>query len=97
MNLVWTLVIGWLVLSGFIGFVLMGVDKARAQDGSWRIPERTFFRLAAIGGAFGVVLGSGVFHHKTLKDSFIEIILVIAVIWAVVLVGLLRLIGPPIA
>ena len=97
MNLVWTMIIGWLVLAGFVGFIMMGIDKARAQDHSWRLPERTFFKLAMAGGALGIVLGSSVFHHKTLKDSFTEIVLLIAIAWAVVLFWLQSLLGPPIS
>lgn len=95
MTPIWTLILGWLAVCGFIGFVLMGIDKARAQDGSWRIPERILIRLALVGGVFGIVAGSSLFHHKTLKGSFIGVILVIAVIWVVALVGLLKLLGPP--
>jgi uncharacterized membrane protein YsdA (DUF1294 family) len=95
MNPLWTIIIGWLVLAGFIGFIMIGIDKARAQDGSWRIPEWALFRLALTGGALGILAGSSVFHHKTLKDSFLEIVLVIAVGWLVVLIGLERLLGPP--
>jgi uncharacterized membrane protein YsdA (DUF1294 family) len=95
MNLVWELTLGWLVIFGFLGFILMGIDKARAQGGSWRIPERTFYRLAVAGGAFGILAGSSVFHHKTLKVSFIIAILLIAMVWAVALFGLLELFGAP--
>ena len=42
----WQLVIGWILLSGLAGFVLMGFDKNRARRGRWRVPERTFFTLA---------------------------------------------------
>jgi uncharacterized membrane protein YsdA (DUF1294 family) len=92
---VWTLIIGWVFVSGLFGFVLMGIDKAKAQRKSWRIPEKTFFKLALAGGAFGVVAGSGVFHHKTLKNSFMEVIFLIAVVWIFVLFGLQSLLGPP--
>lgn len=95
MNPIWDLILGWLALSGFIGLLLMGVDKAGARKGSWRIPERVFFRLAVVGGAFGIAVGSSVFHHKTLKDSFIGVILVIALLWAALLVWLQTLLGPP--
>jgi len=91
----WILVTIWLGLTCIAGFVLMGVDKARAQDGSWRIPERVFVRLALIGGAFGVILGSSAFHHKSRKNSFIEVVFIIAIGWAAVLVGLERMLGPP--
>lgn len=73
----------------------MGIDKVRAQDRSRRIRESVFFRLAAIGGVFGILLGSGFFHHKTLKGSFIGIILFIAVVWVFILLALQGLFGTP--
>ena len=82
-------------MTGLVEFLLMGIDKARAQDGSRRIPEKTFFKLAIIGGAFGMLAGSSVFHHKTRKASFIGITVVMAVGWVIVLVGLEALLGAP--
>lgn len=73
----------------------MGIDKARARHGSRRIPERTFFRLAVVGGVFGIFVGSSIFHHKTLKASFIGVILIVAMVWVVALIGLMKLLGPP--
>ncbi|MDG7011846.1 MAG: DUF1294 domain-containing protein [Nitrososphaerota archaeon] len=37
-----------------IGFVAMGIDKARAVGGEWRIPEATFLRISLVGGSLGV-------------------------------------------
>lgn len=73
--------LGWLFVSGLAGFILMGVDKARAIDRAWRIPEVTFFTLALFGGAFGVLLGSSIFHHKTHKVSFMGVVILSAVLW----------------
>jgi uncharacterized membrane protein YsdA (DUF1294 family) len=95
MSPAWTLVLLWVFTSGFIGFILMGIDKATAQDREWRIPEKSLFTLALIGGAFGILLGSGFFHHKTLKASFEGVVLISAAIWAVILAGLTRLLGFP--
>ena len=95
MNLAWTLITGWVVMTSLAGFVMMGVDKFRARGHSRRISERSFFGLAAVGGAFGIILGSSVFHHKTLKDSFTLVILLAAILWVVILAGLVNLIGPP--
>jgi len=95
LNAPWDLVAGWLLLSGLMGFVLMGFDKQRASEAGRRIPERTFFNLALIGGAFGILLGSMAFHHKTRKDSFIGIVLVCATLWLGGLFELVRLIGLP--
>ena len=95
MSPVWFLLLVWVVVSGLGGFFLMGIDKARAIDGSRRIPEATFFTLALLGGAFGILLGSSVFHHKTLKPSFLGIIILSAVIWLGILFLFLRTFGPP--
>jgi uncharacterized membrane protein YsdA (DUF1294 family) len=95
LNATWDLVAGWLALFGLLGFVLMGFDKHRARKAGWRIPERTFFTLALIGGAFGILLGSLAFHHKNRKGSFIVIILTCAALWLVGLFELARLMGIP--
>ena len=71
-----------------VGFIFMGIDKVKARRKSWRIPEKTLFTLALAGGAFGIVVGSGVFHHKTSKGSFMGVVLLIAVVWVLVIVGL---------
>lgn len=48
-----------------IGFTLMGVDKAKAKKGEWRIKEATLFAFAILFGAVGATLGMLVFRHKT--------------------------------
>ena len=35
-----------------------------------RVPERTLFLLAILGGSVGALLGMRVFHHKTLHRAF---------------------------
>ena len=97
MNQIWQLLISWLVLSSLVGFLLMGLDKSRAKSHSRRISEKFFFRLALVGGVFGIVVGSSVFNHKTTKNSFIGVNLVIAAVWIIILFGLQRLLGLPIA
>jgi len=93
-TLVWDLVVYWLVATGILGFFMMGIDKARAKDGSWRIPERAFYMLALIGGAFGIAVGSSLFHHKTSKDRFLGYILIACLAWAAILHELRLLAGP---
>ena len=95
MNPVWDLVTVWSALSSLMGFVLMGFDKRRAMNAGWRISERTFFALALVGGAYGILLGSAAFHHKNRKPSFIAVILICAVIWLGGFLGLARLVGYP--
>jgi uncharacterized membrane protein YsdA (DUF1294 family) len=95
LSLIWQLVIFWLSATGLVGFVMMGLDKARAQDRSRRIPEKLFFRVGLAGGVFGILVGSSVFHHKTLKGSFMSLISIEAIAWVLVLIALLMYVGPP--
>lgn len=55
----------WLACASGLDFVLMGVDKRRARRDLWRVPEKTFFLLALLGGTPGALLGMWVFRHKT--------------------------------
>ena len=52
------------VMSAFL-FVLMGLDKAKARRGTWRISEKTLFVFALFGGAPGGTAGMFLFRHKT--------------------------------
>lgn len=61
----------WCSVMSFICFMAMGIDKLKARAGKWRIPERTLFLLAAMGGALGSMLGMLAFRHKTKHKSFV--------------------------
>ena len=60
----------YLLLINLTAFAMMGVDKRRARLGRWRIPERTLFLAALLGGAAGGILGMRLFRHKTLHKRF---------------------------
>ena len=49
---------------------LMGTDKLLAKMQKRRIPEKTLFAFAILGGALGGTVGMYSFHHKTLHKSF---------------------------
>ena len=53
-----------------VAFLLMGFDKRRARKGAWRIPEKTLFGSALLGGSIGAIAGMQVFRHKTKHLSF---------------------------
>ena len=55
----------YLGIINLIGFFAMFLDKQKAKRNKWRIPEKTLFLLAAIGGSLGTTLGMHVFRHKT--------------------------------
>ena len=55
----------YLMLLTLITFVLYGVDKHRAQNNAWRIPEKVLLGASFIGGAIGGLLSMQLFRHKT--------------------------------
>jgi uncharacterized membrane protein YsdA (DUF1294 family) len=75
----------WLGISGAVGFLAMGLDKARALDQQWRVPEISLYAISLVGGFFGVLLGAFVFRHKTSKPIFMFIVLGIFAVWALLL------------
>ena len=60
----------YLLIINAAGFILMLVDKIKAIDHRWRIPERTLLGVALIGGSLGVAVGMFLFRHKTLHIKF---------------------------
>lgn len=65
-----------------INFLLMGIDKWKAQKGAFRIPESTLFIISLIGGSVGCVLGMYIFRHKTKQWHFVFTILAILLLQA---------------
>ena len=52
-------------LINLVTVALMGLDKAYAKQGGWRIPEKTLFGAALLGEAVGGTIGMFFFRHKT--------------------------------
>lgn len=66
----YTFLIIYLIIINVIAFMLMGFDKRRAKRHAWRIPEKTLFGSALLGGSIGAIAGMQVFRHKTKHLSF---------------------------
>ena len=60
----------YLTAASLFGLALMGIDKHRARTRRWRIPEKTLFLTAALGGSPGVWAGMYLFRHKTKHKAF---------------------------
>ena len=54
-------------------FAVYAFDKATAQAGRWRTPEKTLHLLAVAGGWPGALLAQQLFRHKTSKARFIAV------------------------
>lgn len=64
------MVFGFVFVMSIITFIIYGIDKRKAINGQWRIPEKTLLLLALFGGSPGAMLAMQVFHHKTKKPGF---------------------------
>ena len=65
------LILIYLLIVNALGFLLMLVDKRKAQKNLWRIPESTLLLIAAIGGSIGSLAGMYKFRHKTKHWQFV--------------------------
>ncbi len=83
------LILLYVVIVNLVSFIMMGVDKRKAQKRAFRIPEATLFVLAIIGGSLGSIIGMHLFHHKTRHWYFlygmpailaVQIILILALL-----------------
>ena len=59
-----------IIFINIVAFIIMGIDKNKAQRNKRRISEKSIFTTAFIGGALGVYIGMRFFHHKTKHLEF---------------------------
>ena len=89
----WGAAMLWLLIINLVTFFAFGLDKLKAKrkikrERVRRIPEKTLFLLAIVGGSIGALLGMYVWHHKTLHKSFRIGIPVILILQIVIPLGL---------
>lgn len=66
-----TVLIVCLFVLNVLAYSLMGVDKAHARQNKRRIPEKTLFLAALLGGSMGALIGMYSFRHKTRHWYFV--------------------------
>lgn len=78
----------YLLIINAAGLLLMLLDKHKAQENKWRIPEAALIGIAVIGGSLGCIIGMRLFHHKTRKPKFfigLPVILAVQVVFGLFL------------
>ena len=65
------IVIVYLLIINLLGFFSMCIDKYKAKHNKWRIPEKTLFLFAILGGSIGSIAGMYTFRHKTKHTYFV--------------------------
>lgn len=67
----------------------MLIDKKKAINSKWRIPEKVIFIVTILGGGIGTIIGMYKFRHKTKKLKFtiglpvITLSEIVLIIWIV--------------
>ncbi len=72
----------YLLVINIIGLAAMAIDKIRAMDRRFRVPEAVLFIIALMGGSLGILIGMHLFRHKRRKPLFrygIPLLLVIQI------------------
>lgn len=82
MNISMLLGIVYFLVVNIVAYSAMALDKAKAEAGYRRIPERTLLGLALIGGTLGTVLAQKMVRHKTRKEPFRTLLIGIVVLQA---------------
>ena len=77
----------WLLAINAATYAAFGSDKARAVAGHRRISERDLLTLATVGGMPAALLARQAFRHKTRKQPFSTMLLLIATIQVGAIVG----------
>ena len=86
MNEIPDLLVLYLAAMNLLAFAAFGRDKSAARRGQRRIPEKTLFQLALLGGSLGAFIGMHLFRHKTRHSGFVWgvplfLIAHIAILW----------------
>lgn len=61
----WTYFGYFILVMTILTFLVFGIDKWKAKNEQWRVPESTLFLLAVFGGSIGGWLGMEIWRHKT--------------------------------
>ena len=83
----------YLIVITIVTFLVYGIDKWKAKQGSWRISEASLLILAVIGGSIGALFGMKVWHHKTMHKKFkygLPLILLVQIALIYLILRLLR-------
>jgi uncharacterized membrane protein YsdA (DUF1294 family) len=74
----WVIIAIWFTSVNLMAAILWSHDKSRAVRGSRRIPEKTLFTLAMLGGWPASLLMAQWARHKRRKDAFMAQLYLIA-------------------
>lgn len=78
------IIFGYYFLINIIMYLVMCVDKKRAEKDGWRVPEKNLYLLAVLGGGFGGLIAMVFKRHKNRHMDFILVYTVTTILHFVV-------------
>ena len=78
----------WLLAINAATYLAFAGDKRRAGRGERRISERALLTLAVLGGSPAAFLAQRRLRHKTRKQPFAALLILVAVVQIAVVIGL---------
>lgn len=79
-----TITISIYLFMSFVSFILLFIDKKRAETNGWRISELYLHLVELLGGWPGALLGQKYIRHKTKKWRYRLVLWLIIIIHAIV-------------
>ena len=83
------MIISWILFLSIWSFIMMGYDKKQSKRRGRRVPEKTLWLFAILGGGIGSYLGMMSFNHKTRHTEFRIGFLLLALLYIGVIIYLL--------
>lgn len=77
--------LGWLAVINLVAWTAFAGDKRAAIAGARRTPERTLLLLALLGGGPAMLVGRQALRHKTRKQPFGALLILIVLAQALAL------------
>jgi len=83
----------YLAVINLIAVIITCYDKHCAKTDKWRIPEKTLFVVAALGGSIGMYITMKKIRHKTQHTSFMVGIPAIIIAQVIIALMVTRYVG----
>ncbi len=69
----------------------MYIDKKKAINNNYRIPEKKLFLICIMGGSLGLLIGMYKFHHKTRHNKFVYGVPLVLIVNIIVIYNIMKI------
>ena len=79
------------MIINLIGYFIMYIDKKKAINNNYRIPEKKLFLICIMGGSLGLLIGMYKFHHKTRHNKFVYGVPLVLIVNIIVIYNIMKI------